>query len=123
MKPEKIIEIKNVDKSFKQDKRQELLVLKDINFTMYEGEIVALLGKSGSGKSTLLRLIAGLLNPTRGEIYYRNKLVRGPVQGISMVFQHFALMPWLTVFQNVELGLEALGVPREERRERTLKAI
>lgn len=120
---EKIIEIKNVDKSFKKDKRQELLVLKDINFTMYEGEIVALLGKSGSGKSTLLRLIAGLLNPTRGEIYYRNKLVRGPVHGISMVFQHFALMPWLTVFQNVELGLEALGIPREERRERTLKAI
>lgn len=120
---EKIIEIKSVDKSFKKDKRQELLVLKDINFTMYEGEIVALLGKSGSGKSTLLRLIAGLLNPTRGEIFYRNKLVRGPVHGISMVFQHFALMPWLTVFQNVELGLEALGVPREERRERTLKAI
>lgn len=123
MNQEKIIEIKSVDKSFKKDKRQELLVLKDINFTMYEGEIVALLGKSGSGKSTLLRLIAGLLNPTRGEIYYRNKLVRGPVHGISMVFQQFALMPWLTVFQNVELGLEALGVPREERRERTLKAI
>lgn len=118
-----ILDIKNVDKSFKKDKRQELLVLKDINFTMYEGEIVALLGKSGSGKSTLLRLIAGLLNPTRGEIFYRNKRVQGPAHGISMVFQHFALMPWLTVFQNVELGLEALGVPKEERRERTLKAI
>ncbi len=118
-----ILDIKNVNKSFKKDKRQELLVLKDINFTMYEGEIVALLGKSGSGKSTLLRLIAGLLNPTCGEIFYCNKMVRGPVQGISMVFQQFALMPWLTVFQNVELGLEALGVPREERRERTLKAI
>lgn len=123
MSQEVILEIKNVDKSFKKDKRQELLVLKDINFTMYEGEIVALLGKSGSGKSTLLRLIAGLLNTTRGEIFYRDKLVHGPVHGISMVFQQFALLPWLTVFQNVELGLEALGVPREERRERTLKAI
>src|SRR5476651_1706260 len=94
-----IIDLKNVSKAFIKDQRQQLLVLKDINFTMYEGEIVALLGKSGSGKSTLLRLVAGLLNPTRGEIYYRNKLVRGPVHGISMVFQQFALMPWLTVFQ------------------------
>lgn len=123
MLSEKIIEINGVNKAFKKEKGQDLLVLKDINFTMYEGEIIALLGKSGSGKSTLLRLIAGLLNPTDGKVFYRNKEVSGPAKGISMVFQQFALMPWLTVFQNVELGLEALGVPREERRERTLKAI
>ncbi|MCB1827677.1 MAG: nitrate/sulfonate/bicarbonate ABC transporter ATP-binding protein [Coxiellaceae bacterium] len=123
MTNEKIIEIIDVSKAFKKDKAQDLLVLKDVNFTMNEGEIVALLGKSGSGKSTLLRLISGLLNPTAGKIYYRNKEVRGPAKGISMVFQQFALMPWLTVFQNVELGLEALGIPIEERRERTLKAI
>ncbi|MGE3919510.1 MAG: AAA-associated domain-containing protein [Gammaproteobacteria bacterium] len=118
-----IVDIKEVAKAFTKDERQEQLVLNDINFRMVEGEIVALLGKSGSGKSTLLRMIAGLLPPTRGEIVYRNQKVTRPVPGISMVFQSFALMPWLTVLQNVELGLEALGLSREERRERAIKAI
>lgn len=121
--PEIIVDIKGVDKAFTKDERQELLVLTNINFQMSKGEIVALLGKSGSGKSTLLRMVAGLLSPTRGEILYRGEQVRGPQQGIAMVFQNFALMPWLTVLQNVELGLEALRLPREERRERALKAI
>lgn len=120
---EPIIETINVQKSFKKGDRQELLVLNDINFKMYEGEIVAILGKSGSGKSTLLRIIAGLIEATSGEVKYRGKPVRGPVRGISMVFQTFALLPWLTVLQNVELGLEAQGFAREERRERALKAI
>lgn len=120
---EPIIEIMNVQKSFRKGDRQELLVLEDINFKMYEGEIVAILGKSGSGKSTLLRIIAGLINPTGGTVNYRGKSVTEPVRGISMVFQTFALLPWLTVLQNVELGLEALGIDREERRERALKAI
>lgn len=118
-----IVDVKTVSKSFKKDERQELLVLKDINFQLYENEIVALLGRSGSGKSTLLRVIAGLTDPTQGAVEYRQKPVRGPTQGIAMVFQNFALMPWLTVLQNVELGLEAMGVSREERRERALKAI
>lgn len=118
-----IIEIKNVFKSFKKDRQQELLVLDDITFTLKEGEIIALLGKSGSGKSTLLRIIAGLISPSHGDVFYNNELVQGPVSGISMVFQSFALMPWLTVLQNVELGLEALGIDRTERRARALKAI
>lgn len=118
-----VIDIKHVFKSFKKDRQQEMLVLEDINFTLKEGEIVALLGKSGSGKSTLLRIIAGLIPPSAGEVYYNNELVRGPVNGISMVFQSFALMPWLTVLQNVELGLEALGIDRAARRTRALKAI
>src|SRR3990167_2178729 len=118
-----IIEVVNVQKSFKTGDRQELLVLDHINLTMYEGEIIAILGKSGSGKSTLLRIIAGLIAYTNGDVYYRGKPVHGPVRGISMVFQTFALLPWLTVLQNVELGLEAIGVGREERRERALKAI
>src|SRR5579872_6929626 len=118
-----IIEVINVCKSFPKSVSQDLLVLEDINFRMNEGEIVAILGKSGSGKSTLLRIIAGLVEPTQGNVYYRGKPVGGPVRGISMVFQNFALLPWLTVLQNVELGLEALGVGREERRERALKAI
>jgi NitT/TauT family transport system ATP-binding protein len=118
-----IIEVKEVSKYFKKGEHQELLVLDKVNFNLAQGEIVALLGKSGSGKSTLLRIIAGLIPPSMGEVYYRDKLVTGPVQGISMVFQNFALLPWLTVLQNVELGLEAQGVPRAERRARALKAI
>lgn len=123
MPKELIIDIKNVCKSFKKADHPDLLVLDDISLQLHKGEIVALLGKSGSGKSTLLRIIAGLIKPTTGEILYRNNSVNGPVQGMAMVFQNFALMPWLTVLQNVELGLEALGVPRTERRARALKAI
>jgi NitT/TauT family transport system ATP-binding protein len=118
-----IIDIQGVNKSFKKAEHQELLVLNNINFQMQEGEIVALLGKSGSGKSTLLRIIAGLIKPSSGKVIYRNKPVSGPVRGMAMVFQNFALLPWLTVLQNVELGLEALGIPRQERRARALKAI
>lgn len=118
-----LIEVSQVQKSFRKGDRQELLVLENINFRMGEGEIVAILGKSGSGKSTLLRIIAGLDQPTEGLAYYRGKPVSGPVRGVSMVFQNFALLPWMTVLQNVELGLEALGVLPEERRERALKAI
>ncbi len=121
--PQTIIEVKNVSKSFNKAEHQDLLVLDNINFRMQEGEIVALLGKSGSGKSTLLRIIAGLIKPSRGEVSYRERMVSGPVRGVAMVFQNFALMPWLTVLQNVELGLEAQGVSRQERRERALKAI
>lgn len=118
-----IIEVASVQKSFKTGDRQELLVLHDINLKMYAGEIVAILGKSGSGKSTLLRIIAGLIGATAGGVYYRGQPVTGPVRGISMVFQTFALLPWLTVLQNVELGLEAIGIDREARRARALQAI
>lgn len=123
MKKKPIIEVQGVSKAFKKAEHQELLVLDNINFQLHENEIVALLGKSGSGKSTLLRIIAGLINTTSGQVLYRSEPVTGPVQGIAMVFQNFALLPWLTVLQNVELGLEALGIPRMERRSRALKAI
>lgn len=118
-----IITVKNICKSFKKEDHPDLLVLDNINFNLHEGEIVALLGKSGSGKSTLLRLIAGLVPPTSGDVIYRKNPVRGPVQGMAMVFQNFALLPWLTVLENVELGLEAQGVARAERRARALQAI
>lgn len=118
-----LIEIKDVKKMFRHDAQQEMLVLDRVNFAMQEGEIVALLGRSGSGKSTLLRIIAGLIEPSGGEVYYCNQAVHAPIPGISMVFQSFALLPWLTVLQNVELGLEALGVKKAERRQRALKAI
>ncbi|WP_028388936.1 AAA-associated domain-containing protein [Legionella fairfieldensis] len=121
---ETIITIENCRKSFKKaSSSQDLLVLEDVNFKLREGEIVALLGKSGSGKSTLLRIIAGLAPPSAGTVTYRGQPVTGPVPGIAMVFQSFALMPWLTVLENVELGLEAQGVNREERRRRAIAAI
>ncbi|MSP52658.1 MAG: nitrate/sulfonate/bicarbonate ABC transporter ATP-binding protein [Gammaproteobacteria bacterium] len=118
-----IVNVKKVNKAFLSADGQELSVLKDVDLQLKENEIVALLGKSGSGKSTLLRIIAGLVYPTTGEVLYRNQPVEGPIKELSMVFQSFALMPWLTVLQNVELGLEAQGVPRDERRKRALKAI
>ena len=120
---ETIIAIEQLSKSFKKAATQDLLVLDDINFQLKKGEIVALLGKSGSGKSTLLRIIAGLVPSTRGHVTYRQQVVKKPVQGIAMVFQSFALMPWLTVLENVELGLEAQGISRDERRRRAIEAI
>lgn len=118
-----IFEVQDVRKTFRSSENQELVVLDNVNFKMYDNEIVALLGKSGSGKSTLLRIIAGLVKPSSGQVLYHGDPVTSPVHGIAMVFQSFALMPWLTVLENVELGLEALGVPRQERRKRALKAI
>ncbi|KTC64668.1 ABC transporter ATP-binding protein (plasmid) [Legionella adelaidensis] len=120
---ETIITIEHLSKAYKKASTQNLLVLDDVNFELKEGEIVALLGKSGSGKSTLLRIIAGLMSPTSGSVTYRGKIVNQPVPGIAMVFQSFALMPWLTVLENVELGLEALGINRVERRQRAIEAI
>ena len=120
---ETIINIEHLTKSFKKASTQDLLVLEEVNFKLHEGEIVALLGKSGSGKSTLLRIIAGLIAPSSGTVTYRGKPVNGPVPGIAMVFQSFALMPWLNVLENVELGLEAQGVHRDERRHRAIEAI
>lgn len=101
----------------------ELLILDDVNLTLGAGEIVGLLGRSGSGKSTLLRIIAGLIRPSAGEVIYLGKPLDGPAKGIAMVFQTFALFPWLTVLQNVEAGLEALGVAAAARRKRALAAI
>lgn len=118
-----IISVEHCYKSFRKAANQDLLVLEDVNFSLKQGEIVALLGKSGSGKSTLLRILAGLIAPSSGAITYRNQPVTKPMLGIAMVFQSFALMPWLTVLENVELGLEAQGVRKEERRKRAIHAI
>jgi NitT/TauT family transport system ATP-binding protein len=101
----------------------ELPVLEGINLEVKPGEIVALLGKSGSGKSTLLRCIAGLVTPSSGTVYYRGKPLQGINPGVSLVFQTFALLPWLTVQQNVELGLEAQGVEPAQRSQRAVEAI
>ncbi len=118
-----LLEIRNVRRSFPRSGGEELLVLDDVNLTLKEGEIVGLLGRSGSGKSTLLRLIAGLSRPQGGHLTYMGTPIEGPAQGVAMVFQGFALFPWMTVLENVELGLEALGLPPAEIRSRALAAI
>src|SRR6516164_2136737 len=118
-----LIDLRNVCRSFPKGSGEDLLVLEKVDLTIRAGEMVGLLGRSGSGKSTLLRIIAGLIAPSSGEAECRGEAIKGPPNGVAMVFQSFALFPWLTVLQNVELGLEALGIDDAERRTRALAAI
>ena len=110
-----LLSVRGCRQAYHKESSADLVVLDDVNLELKEGEIVGLLGRSGSGKSTLLRIVAGLLLPTAGEVVWRGTTLRGPADGVAMVFQSFALFPWLTVQENVELGLEAQGVARVER--------
>lgn len=118
-----LIEVRGCHQTYTKNASANLVVLDDVNVSIRSGEMVALLGRSGCGKSTLLRIVAGLLIPTAGTVLWRGKKLTGPADGVAMVFQSFALFPWLTVRENVELGLEALGVPRAERERRAEEAI
>jgi NitT/TauT family transport system ATP-binding protein len=118
-----LVSVNHVRHYYKRGANSSLLALDDVDLKLYDNEIVALLGRSGSGKSTLLRIISGLMPPSEGEVDIDGRAVHGPANGLAMVFQSFALFPWLTVLENVELGLEAQGVPEEERRRRALAAI
>ena len=118
-----LLDVHDVHQAFPKAGGGELLVLDGIDLTLRKGEIVGLLGRSGSGKSTLLRIISGLANPSSGAVTYLGNPIDGPARGISMVFQSFALFPWLTVLENVELGLEAAGLPTKEIRTRAIAAI
>src|SRR3981189_3390150 len=115
-----LLDIRGVCRSFPKGSGEDLLVLENVDLKIRSGEIVGLLGRSGSGKSTLLRIIAGLIAPSSGDARCRGEAIAGPPHGVSMVFQSFALFPWLTVLQNVELGLEALGIESSARRTRAL---
>jgi NitT/TauT family transport system ATP-binding protein len=118
-----LLDIHALRQTFPRADGGEHLVLDDVELSLAQGQIVGLLGRTGSGKSTLLRLIAGLALPVSGEVTYLGEPVIGPAPGIAMVFQSFALFPWLTVLENVQLGLEALGLPDPEIRTRALAAI
>jgi len=118
-----IIELRRIDMAFAKPSGEPFTVLHEINMTLHSGEILGLLGRSGSGKSTMLRIAGGLIRPTSGEALYRGSPLRGPAEGIAIVFQTFALFPWLTVVQNVEVGLDALALPRGEARRRAEEAI
>ena len=119
-----LITVEQVSKGFPlPEAKGEFVVLSNVSLAVHSGEVVALLGRSGSGKSTLLRIMAGLIPPSQGKVFSHGKLLRGANQDVAMVFQSFALLPWLTVQENVELGLEAAGMNRKARRDRALKAI
>jgi len=118
-----IIELRTICKSYAKPSGEPMPVLVNIDLTIREGEIVGLLGRSGSGKSTLLRTVGGLITPSSGAALYRGQPMTGPPDGISIVFQSFALFPWLTVLENVEIALDALGVPRDETRTKALASI
>jgi len=119
-----LISVERISKRFPlPDGNDEFTVLNDVSLTVKAGEVVALLGRSGSGKSTLLRIMAGLIQPSQGQVLSHGQPLRGTNRNLAMVFQSFALLPWLTVQENVELGLAARNVGRLERRDRALKAI
>ncbi|GAC1629785.1 MAG: nitrate/sulfonate/bicarbonate ABC transporter ATP-binding protein [Nevskia sp.] len=118
-----VLDVRSVRRTFDRPSGEPLVVLEAVDLQLRRGEIVGLLGRSGSGKSTLLRIVAGLIKASSGEVVYRGQALRGPAEGIAMVFQSFALFPWLTVLQNVEAGLEAQGTEAAEMRERALQAI
>jgi NitT/TauT family transport system ATP-binding protein len=117
---EVILEARSVDKYYGDDRTP---VLDRVSVALHSGEFVALLGPSGSGKSTLLRLLSGLMPPSSGRVLSHGEELQGINPNVAIVFQSFALFPWLTVLQNVELGLLAAGVPAEQRRERAIAAI
>jgi NitT/TauT family transport system ATP-binding protein len=121
--PDALLEVRQCKQAYHKDASSDFIVLDDVDLSLYAGEIVGLLGRSGSGKSTLLRIVSGLLKPTAGSVLWHGKQITGPAEGVAMVFQSFALFPWLTVQENVELGLEAQGVPRAEREKRAEEAI
>jgi NitT/TauT family transport system ATP-binding protein len=118
-----IAELRGVWKTYAADGGRELAVLRDVSLSVMPGEIVAVLGPSGCGKSTLLRILTGLVPPTRGEVLCHGRPLEGLHPGASIVFQSFALYPWLTVQQNVLMGLHGKGLPGEEADARVRRVI
>ncbi|MBS1766165.1 MAG: nitrate/sulfonate/bicarbonate ABC transporter ATP-binding protein [Acidobacteria bacterium] len=120
---EVICEIKGIQKSFDRGNGKLLRVLEDINLDIRANEVVCLIGPSGCGKSTILRIFAGLIQPTKGRVFYRGKELDGLNPGVAIVFQNFALYPWMTVEQNVQTVLEAIGADAETTKAKASRAI
>ncbi|HXM41930.1 MAG TPA: nitrate/sulfonate/bicarbonate ABC transporter ATP-binding protein [Bryobacteraceae bacterium] len=118
-----IIEARKVEKSYGSEGDGLIQVIAPMDLAIYPGEILAVLGPSGSGKSTLLRILTGLARPSGGEVIHHGHEVGGPCENVSIVFQSFALFPWLTVLENVAAPLKARGVPAAERTERSVKIL
>lgn len=114
-----LLDLTDIRKCYSKNNSEDIVVIDSCNLKVFSGEIIALLGRTGSGKSTLLRMIAGLIDPTSGVV----SMPSNDNLKLAMVFQNFALFPWLTVLQNVELGLKAAGMPANIRREKALHTI
>ncbi|MBW7897539.1 Bicarbonate transport ATP-binding protein CmpD [Candidatus Brocadiaceae bacterium B188] len=117
-----LLKLRHVQQTYASGQRR-FTAVQDVNLTIYEGEFVALLGPSGCGKSTLLRIITGLQRPSKGTVLYREQPVNGVNPHATIVFQSFALFPWLSVFENVDLALKARGIPSNVRATRTMDLI
>jgi NitT/TauT family transport system ATP-binding protein len=118
-----IIRAEKIEKYYAQPSQNRIQVISPTDLSIVAGEIVALLGPSGSGKSTMLRMLSGLSRPSAGQVYWHEKPIAEAEINVSIVFQSFALFPWLTVLENVEAPLQARGVDREERRNRSMRMI
>jgi NitT/TauT family transport system ATP-binding protein len=121
--PEPIIEARAIEKSYPQSDGTRIQVVGLTDFSVEPGKIIALLGASGCGKSTLLRILSGLAQPTSGAIFWHGRPLAEASPNVAIVFQSFALFPWLTVLENVEAPLEARGVAAVERRKRALRTL
>ncbi|HVP46595.1 MAG TPA: ATP-binding cassette domain-containing protein, partial [Bryobacteraceae bacterium] len=118
---EPIIEARGIEKSFERPDGGQMLVISATDLAVEPGEIIALLGPSGSGKSTLLRILTGLTAPSGGQVLWHGKPLAESLPNVAIVFQSFALFPWLTVLENVEVPLMARGLPHEERHPRAMR--
>ncbi len=121
--PSPIVEGRALEKFYSQPDGHRIEVIAPTDLAIYPDQIVALLGPSGSGKSTLLRILTGLAPPSAGEVLWHGRPLDGQAPGVAIVFQSFALFPWLTVLENVEAPLKARGVSLAERRERAMKIL
>ena len=120
---EPIIRAEKIEKYYAQPSQNRIQVISATDLSILPGEILALLGPSGSGKSTMLRMLTGLSTPTAGQVFWHQKPIAGAEINVSIVFQSFALFPWLTVLENVEAPLQARGVDPDERRTRSMKML
>ena len=120
---EAIIRAEKIEKFYAQPSQNRIQVISPTDLSIVPGEIVALLGPSGSGKSTMLRMLSGLSRPSAGQVYWHEKPIAEAEINVSIVFQSFALFPWLTVLQNVEAPLQARGIDPEERRARSMRML
>src|SRR6202008_3020586 len=120
---EPIIRAQQVEKYYAQPSENRIQVIAPTDLKIVPGEILALLGPSGSGKSTMLRMLSGLSRPSAGQVYWHGKAIGPTAVNVSIVFQSFALFPWLTVLENVEAPLQARGMAPDDRRERSLRML
>ena len=119
----KLVELRNITKAYGEMSLHPHVILEHINLSIHQHEFVSIVGPSGCGKSTLLRIMMGLIQPEDGEVYYHNSKMSGVCSAMAMVFQTFALFPWLNVMDNVELGLEGKPFSKEEKRKRVLDIV